>query len=250
VYFDRLGRSLSDDEYIELRPENLQRPARLNKTTRKKLLLSLPQVQEYSEEIEIKGLIPEIDQEKKTFLFALSNGTRIAAPFDSIYREEILKAFNAYEAGQKVLIKGIGRFNRTEKLQRLESVEDISLIDALDIAERLEELSRLEDGWMDGKGKAPEKKDLEWLDETFDLNYDTALPLPRLFPTAEGGIQAEWSIGSWEITLEFDLPKRRGTVQAVNLATAAELNQEYDLSDENSWKSINEIIKNCREGIA
>ena len=51
AYFDRFGRSLKDGENIEFRPSNTARPARLNKRTRKQLILASAKVQDYTEEI-------------------------------------------------------------------------------------------------------------------------------------------------------------------------------------------------------
>lgn len=56
--------------------------------------------------------------------------------------------------------------------------------------ERLVELSRLEDGWLDGQGKAPSLGVLQAASRLCE-----ALPAalsPHVYPTAPGGVQLEW----------------------------------------------------------
>ena len=88
-------------------------------------------------------------------------------------------------------------------------------INAREIRARLDHFRKLEDGWADGiqhasdwgsgYGKAPSDSGLEWLADTFTSHYPEDLPRPDLYPTPEGGVQAEWSLGKQEISLEVDL---------------------------------------------
>ena len=252
TYFDRLGRSLQDDESIEFRPETPESPVRLNKVTRKKLILASAQVQEYSEEIEIKGLIPEADQDKNTFTIAILNdGQRITAPLDNIFRQDVLTAFAQYKEQQKVAVKGVVQYNRAGRPLKIESIEQFTLLDKLDIGVRLDELALLNTGWMDGKGIAPDKDGLKWLEDMFNSYYNSdALPFPRLFPTAEGGIQAEWSLSDWEVSLEIDLTTKQAEYQAVNIKTGEEDNLSYNLTLPESWGAINKDILVFSEVVA
>lgn len=88
-------------------------------------------------------------------------------------------------------------------------------INAREIRARLDHFRKLEDGWADGiqhasdwgsgYGKAPSDSGLDWLADTFTSHYPEDLPRPDLYPTPEGGVQAEWSLGKQEISLEVDL---------------------------------------------
>lgn len=237
AYFDRIGRGLRDDETIEFSPQETDRKACLTKATRRKLLLASSQVQEVTEEVNLRGSIPEADQGKMTFELQIINGPRVVAPIASQYRQTVMEGFNAYKQGTRVLLQGIGRYNRHDRLQSLESVEHISLLETNDIAARLEELKGLRHGWLDGKkGFAPDKASLDWLAEVFQRNYPDELPLPYLYPTAEGGIQAEWSAGGWEITLEIDLDRQRGEWQALEMAIEAEEEKTLNLNDSADWQ--------------
>lgn len=112
----------------------------------------------------------------------------------------------------------------------------------MDIDSRLSELLQLKDGWIEGKGKAIDPSGAEWLLQGFRENYEATLPLPRLFPTLEGGVQAEWSLGVQEITVEFDLIKKTGFYQYLNSATLEELDEELDFSVLGTWQKLNEFL--------
>ena len=72
----------------------------------------------------------------------------------------------------------------------------------MDVPAQLSELREMEDGWLDGEGVAP-GHELAGLavqpDSTVATRND--LPLPHVYPTVEGGVQAEWSISHHEISL-------------------------------------------------
>ncbi len=100
----------------------------------------------------------------------------------------------------------------------------------LDVATQLTDLARLEDGWLDGEGRAPDRVALAWLAERFERCWPHDLPPPYLYPTVEGGVQAEWSIAPYEISLEIDLSARTGEWHALNLETGTEETRTCDLA--------------------
>lgn len=82
------------------------------------------------------------------------------------------------------------------------------------VRRRLEELSRLQDGWLDGRGKALPFDGLEWCAGLFE---SLPPPLqPGLYPTAEGGVRAEWSFPGNEASLDVDITSRKGDWHACN----------------------------------
>jgi hypothetical protein len=236
-YFDRIGRSLRDGETIEFNPADAERPARLNKVTRRKLLFASSQVQDLTEEVTLRGTIPEADQVKMTFEIQEVNGAKVTAPFATQHRNTVLEAFNGYLAGTRVLLKGIGRFNRNDRLQKIESVEHISILDPNDIAARLEEFRCLRDGWLEEKGIAPNKEGLVWLTNIFETYYPDDLPLPFLYPTAEGGVQSEWSLAEHELSLEVNFSSHRGEWHSLNMQDHQdETFRDLNLDDANDWQ--------------
>lgn len=234
-YFDRIGRSLREDESIEFTTSSHPTPARLTKETRRRLILASSHVREFTEEAVLRGTIPEVDQEKMSFHLQLIDGQRVLGPIPDQHLDTIIEAFNGYQQGTRVLLHAIGRYSRQNRLLRLDSVEHISILDPLDVSARLDELRGLRDGWLEGKGKAPGDEGLNWFAASFDRRFPDGLPLPRVYPTAEGGLQLEWTLGSKEISLEVDLATHRGEWHSLDLASDTEDSRTLNLDEAGDW---------------
>ncbi len=124
----------------------------------------------------------------------------------------------------------------------------MNIHDPLDISARLRELRLLKDGWLDGQGVALPDEGLNWLSQAFDQHYPEDLPLPCLYPTEDGGIEAEWSLGYNEVTLEIDLGAGSGYWHSLNMKTNAEDEQTLDLKDEKFWKWLTSEIQGMNNG--
>ena len=249
-YFDQLGRTLRDDEALELDPKNTARPARLTKETRRRILLQSDKIKELTEEVILRGTVPEMDQEKMSFEFQLVSGPRIKAPLEPQYLDSILEAFNGYRNNRKIMIRGIGRYSRNEKLLSINSVEHASILEDLDPGARLEEFKTLRNGWLDGKGIAPAPKDLDWLIAAFQSHYPDGLPLPYLYPTAEGGVQAEWSLKGWELSLEIDVDQHQGQWHALDMSNEQEEEKTLNLNEPVDWQCLAKEINQRTRGDA
>lgn len=241
-YFDRFGRGLRAGESI-----SFERPsgrANLTPETRKELMRHA-QAKEWTEEAALRVRIPEADKGRNSFEMELSNGTKVKAELSDLYQAAILEAFGNYNSGhdEYVLIQGILRKDRDNHLKCFESIEHVTPLDPLDVILRLEKLSELKDGWLDGDGHAPVSEQLDWLAAAFDQYFDADLPLPYLYPTTEGGVQAEWSLNEWAASLEIDLGSRRGTFQALNLKDNACTEHIFILENPQGWSELNGALK-------
>lgn len=85
-----------------------------------------------------------------------------------------------------------------------ESIEEITALDPLDVPSRLNEFKDMEDGWLEGGGVAPDPFVLDRVAHRFTSYYPRGLPLPYAYPTPEGGVQFEWTIGPNSSSLEID----------------------------------------------
>lgn len=114
---------------------------------------------------------------------------------------------------------------------------------------RLEELTRLERGWLDRENGEPLHKDgAKWLREKFSEYYDSEnLPLPATFPTPDGNIQFEWSINHHEIALGVDLSTKQAEFYVLNTINQEELAESLDLRSEQMWHKLNLLIKETFE---
>lgn len=122
----------------------------------------------------------------------------------------------------------------------------------LDVAAQLTDLAQLEDGWLNGEGRAPDRDGLAWLADRFERSWPRDLPSPYIFPTVEGGVQAEWSLPPYEASLEVDLGARTGEWHALNLETDAEDRRTCDLDGDGDWAWLTgsgSILRETRAGV-
>ena len=154
VYFNRLGRFLRNDEYIEFIADEHSTPVRLTRETRRNLILESKDVLP-AKSVVLRGLIPEADQDRRTFVLELLDGGKVTIPILDQYIDTIIEAFSGYRRNVRVLLRGMGKYDRQDRLVGVEPVEQVSRLDPLDIHGRLDELRRLEDGWLDGDGRLP-----------------------------------------------------------------------------------------------
>jgi hypothetical protein len=120
----------------------------------------------------------------------------------------------------------------------------------MDIEARLEELADLRDGWLNGGGRAPERAALLRLAHAFDEHYAPDLPSPSLYPTPEGGVQAVWSMGEWDVFLEITLPAMKAHYEALHPKTGESRELDLILDDDADWTTLNASLKAVQEGRA
>jgi hypothetical protein len=103
---------------------------------------------------------------------------------------------------------------------------------------------------LDGKGKAPNSEGLQWLATAFENHFDSILPLPHLYPTPEGGIQAEWSLNGWEITLAVDLHDKSADFQGLRLSDEAQKDMTLNLATGVDWQRLNQTLQEIEGAVA
>ena len=178
-----------------------------------------------------------------SFELQLRDGRKVKCPIHEVFRESIIDVFNKYAERGKVLIRGIGKYDQQDRLVDLVTVEDITVLDALDVSSRLDDLRDLEDGWLGEESKAPRAESLDWLSEVFDRQYPDYLPLPYIYPIIDGRIQAEWSLGPNEVSLEIDLTDHSAEWHCLTLDTGMTDERQLSLDVGDSWKWIAEEIR-------
>ncbi len=90
------------------------------------------------------------------------------------------------------------------------------------------EIGRLPGGWLDGLGERVTPEALKQCLEFADGLEAAALPAPRVYPTADGGISLEWSEGAREVQAEVI---STGNIIFGMSDTASEATAEILLSD-------------------
>ena len=182
-----------------------------------------------------------------TFELQLAGGRKVTGVVSDQHLDAIMEAFNGYRDATKVLIQGLGRYDRQDRLVRVQSVEHTALLDPLDVPARLEEFHGMKAGWLDGDGVAPQRDQLDWLAESFDQYYPDDLPLPHTYPTPAGGIEMEWSIGLLSVTLEIDLVTRQAEWLSYQKDSPREQTRSLDLATNQGWSWLIDRISQFAE---
>jgi len=245
-YFNRFGKNLEDGEAIHFAGDLGKAPVRLTKDIRRRLVLASSE-DRVADEVIVHGLIPEVNQQTKTFQIRLLDGSKVIAPITPQHYDTVIEAFTGYRHGQKVRVRASGQFSRSNRLQVIDSVGHITLLDPLDIMCRAEELKLLKHGWLNGKGLPLTHDRLDWIVAQFASHYSSDLPQPYLYPTTEGGVRAEWSIGSHELSLDVNLSTRVGFWHALNLSDDAEDSQMVSMDEAIGWEILAKRIRSFTE---
>lgn len=243
-HFNQLGSNLNDDERIVFGDKTNSKII-LDKESRKRLVLAASMSKEYKGPYELRGIITSLDKDRKTFEIQSANGLKIKSEYPHHFLDILQSTFNEMESGKKVLIKGVGAFNVSDKLMKLGEIQDVIGLDYLDVPARLEELTQLSEGWLDGnQGESIPNDAAKWLGEKFDEYYDSEnLPLPATFPTPDGNIQFEWSINSNEVAISVNLTSKLADFYAFHTQHQTEIAENLDLSTDQAWLRLNQLMR-------
>ena len=105
----------------------------------------------------------------------------------------------------------------------------------------LQALGQLQAGWQDGEGLALNRVALDRLALLF-RHYDRSLPCPYVYPTLDGGVRLEWSLGAWEVSLDLSLATFEAELHAVNVHTQACQEQALSLASRDGWIQLNATL--------
>jgi len=245
-YFNRFGRNLREGEQIEFASATQASPVVYTPEIRRRVLQAA-QATHITEDARVRALVPEADQDKQTFTLIL-DGRRVEAPMEEALQDAVLEAFRGFKTQQWVEIRGVARKDARARIVSFEEVHHVDLLDPLDVGVQLDALRKLKDGWLDGKGVAPSSQGLDWLTQWFEDNYPSSFPLPHLYPTPEGEIQAEWSLGTTEVTLVIHLRDKQAWWHALDLDTDADSEQPLNLIESEGAKWLIDQLRQLNGG--
>jgi hypothetical protein len=102
---------------------------------------------------------------------------------------------------------------------------------APDLRDRLSEIGSLEAGWFDGRGAALDRDFVNRAGLVLAQACAAApIPEPYLYPTIDGGLSAEWTLGDWQISARIESRDARVFATAVNARTGESEEEEFALS--------------------
>ena len=73
-----------------------------------------------------------------------------------------------------------------------------------DLLSQIERIRTLHNAWHDGDGLTPSSHLLNQISTWLVSHLRDEQPTPRLYPTPEGGVEAEWMIGRLDLSIEFE----------------------------------------------
>ena len=173
-------------------------------------------------DIVIEGEVEEIDDSTRTFLLRAGQ-SRLEVPFLPHQRTTVFEAIRD---------RPIARVSVRGRLvpgppQRMKTVEDLELVDherAADVLKlwaRVSQLAETPRGWLRGDGEPPSEQARAQAREVLArlLVDHRDIERPKLYPTPDGGIQAEWVIGDWAAEAKFSASADFVALEATNGAT-------------------------------
>jgi hypothetical protein len=243
--FNAFGEHLREDESIEIVSRGGRKSTVYDRSTRKRLVLKSEPG--YQGDVELTGFVVAADAERRVFQLQLE-GRRVQVPFAEEHRRIVLAAL-LHTGRVEVRIVGTGMFDAEDHLEHVVAVRDISTVDEgvdnpeLDIDARLGELASLSTGWLDGSGGALNREGLQWLAEFLHAAEISGLKRPHLYPTPEGGVQAEWSLpNDAEVSAVFDLSTRKASLLGIYTHNGASKEDELDASEPGAESHLSSFV--------
>lgn len=247
AHLDRFGRGLRDGEAIEFGSQG-GRVIRLTKETRRRLLLARPGAQAVTDEVDLVGRLGDVRPTERALSLLLAGEQSVLASVTEAQVRELNDVRVGDFGAVWLRVTGVGLFDRDQKIQRLDEVQSIERLDASDPRVRLDKLKELGDGWLDGRGVALDRPLLQRVAVWFDEQLDEGLPLPRIYPTPEGGVEAEWLVGRLDVSVEFDPRTELAELHAMDLDTDKVEEQTARYDDPEAMRALGEILVTVLSG--
>lgn len=230
-YFNQLGRSLREDEALEL-PLQSGHAARLTQDKRKQLVLAADQV--YEREISLNGYIEEVDFARSSFRLKPGDSSpAVVIPMmDSFHNTA--RTYGGRERHQ-IRVVGVGAYDSYERLQKIISIESLEVTKNYVISARFDEISQLENGWFEGSGLAPDAERLSDVAGKLIADYPDKLPIPLIVPRQDGNLLLEWKFEG-DPSLDIDLTNLQASYHAFG-ANDEDVERDFNL-DTAGWQSL------------
>ena len=248
-YFNHIGRSLLNDEAVEVAVAG-GRPARLTQKSRAALVRR--SANDLMRDITVRGMVTEADQKDMTFRLQQIHGAQVDCSFPERYGDAVIGALASCKNRKGsnralVRVRGTGAYGKSGRLLRVDPVTSVEPLDPMDVDARLDGFRNLRDGWLEDGGAAPDHAELDWLADVFGKYHPAGMPLPRTYPMADGGVSLEWSFGEREADVEIDLKSRTGEWCVFNGGTKeCEEDKEVKLDDP-GWRQIFDDLRRLGE---
>jgi len=233
--FNNFGRTLRDDESIEMQGPSDGIKVTYTRKVRKRLVLLKEGT--YEDSVEISGRVVQFDTQRRMF-GVLVDGNTVTGFLDGLGPRHLgIVRSAAVHTELRVCVTGVGAYDSLDRLVRIIAVKEISfaededLREKLDIDRRLAALAELPDGWLDGEGAHLSRDFLSRLVSLLKEAESDGLPRPYLYPTPEGQVQAEWSFPDAEVSALFDAHVHGVSCVGVHTKSGASRDEDIDVRE-------------------
>lgn len=204
-YFNRIGRSLEEGEYIEWLPDSPTNKTVLTPTKRKRLVLAHRET--YEAEVNVVGLVEVLNTNQKTGVLRALERDPVAFVYDDPFFNDLKGALGL--KAEYVRVLGVGEFDVNERLGSITKIDQLERLPHYPLTAGIEKLASLSDGWLEGVGVAPKPEDLNWLSNELAKVFPESLAYPSVAPTEEGNVILEWILPNARIELEVNFTDRQ-----------------------------------------
>ncbi len=212
-YFNRIGRSLKEGEQIEWTPDL---PNKTVLTQELRIRLARAHQTTYEAEAETVGLVEELDAKKKTGNLRLQNKELITFAFSDPFFGDLKSALGSSWA--YVRLKGVGIFDVNNRLGSVNEIDQLDNAPHFPLISKIEALGLLSNGWLEGRGVAPNDANINWLSEQLVNSFPDSLEYPSVAPMEDGSVSLEWIRPKARIELEVNFQAHKLELYATNLA--------------------------------
>jgi len=204
-YFNRIGRSLEEGEFIEWLPDSPTNKTVLTPTKRKRLVLAHRET--YEAEVKVVGLVEELNTKQKTGVLRALEKEPVTFVFDDPFFSDLKDALGL--RAQYVRLLGVGEFDVNERLGSITKIDQLERLPHYPLTSGIDKLSILADGWLEGVGVAPKSEDLNWLTNEIAKAFPESIAYPSVAPTEEGNVVLEWILPKARIELEVNFANQQ-----------------------------------------
>ncbi len=222
-YFNRIGRSLKDGETIEWTPDLANKTVL---TPANRIRLARAHRETYEAEVDVVGIVKELDTEKKTGILRTLSKEPIAFVFSDPFFSDLKDALGNRIV--QVRLQGVGVFDVNNKLGSIIEIDQLECLPHLVLVSKIEELGALVDGWLGGNGVALDSENLTWLTDEVAKHFPETLEYPSVVPTEDGHVVFEWIRPQARIELEVNFDEQRLELYATNLTTNQFTEESFD----------------------
>jgi hypothetical protein len=225
-YFNRIGRSLKEGEKIEWTPDLANKTVL---TPANRIRLARAHRETYEAEADVVGLVEELDAKKKTGILRTQSKEAIAFVFGDPFFADLKNAL-----GNSVVharLKGVGVFDVNDRLGSIIEIDQLECLPHFGLVSKIDALSSLADGWLEGNGVAPSSANITWLTDEVAKYYPEALEYPSVAPTEDGHVVFEWIRPQARVELEVNFDSQKLELYATNLATNQFTEESFDASN-------------------